>query len=160
MCVCMQVCEVALHVSTHIKTDDEQQINKTRHICNDAVTVVWSEDEREFLHSTFTSQLTAVTLVIYPHRKSLPDTRLCECKPLILHHAQHTIFTSLPLCFFFILMDRSCSSYHEATSRHVGDLHGSSHRWRCGHCRRSPDSCANGMYIIFNHVNLPPMLCC
>jgi hypothetical protein len=78
-----QVCELALHVSTHIRTDGDQQIHKTRHIGNDTVTVVWSEDSRDFLPSTFTSQLTAVSIVIYPHRRALPDTRLYRIQMIV-----------------------------------------------------------------------------
>ena len=76
--------DLSLHVATQILTDGDQQILKTRHIGNDWVSVVWSEGERDFTPATFTSQLAAAVIVIYPHRRALPDARLCETTPLLL----------------------------------------------------------------------------
>jgi len=69
-CLTVQGVELALHVSTHLRTDGEQQIVKTRHIGNDWVSVVWCEGDRDFLPSALTSQLASAVVVVYPHRRT------------------------------------------------------------------------------------------
>ena len=50
---------------------DTQQINRKRHIGNDAVHVVWSEEQRKYNPKTIRTKLTEVVIVIYPLARSL-----------------------------------------------------------------------------------------
>ena len=65
--------EIIYHVSTLMPTsyDDEQQINKKKHIGNDHVTIVWSENYRDYRRYTISSQFNCVHIVIYPLKNNL-----------------------------------------------------------------------------------------
>lgn len=64
--------EVVFHVVTKMptKTSDPQQIDKKRHVGNDYVHVVWSDNtSHDYIPSTITSHFNDVQIVIYPlHR--------------------------------------------------------------------------------------------
>ncbi|TMW61502.1 hypothetical protein Poli38472_012693 [Pythium oligandrum] len=65
--------EVMFHVVTKMPTKptDPQQIDKKRHVGNDYVHIVWSEnDAHDYDPSTITSHFNDVQLVIYPLRRS------------------------------------------------------------------------------------------
>ena len=50
---------------------DGQQINRKRHIGNDAVHLVWSEEQRKYNPKTIKTKLTEVVIIIYPLPRSL-----------------------------------------------------------------------------------------
>jgi hypothetical protein len=60
--------EVAFHIVPLMPTDpnDEQQVLKKRHVGNDIVQIVWSENSRDYLQDTITSQFNIVHIIIYP----------------------------------------------------------------------------------------------
>ncbi|KAF1323598.1 hypothetical protein FI667_g10405, partial [Globisporangium splendens] len=65
--------EVIFHVITKMptKASDKQQIDKKRHVGNDYVHIVWSEnDSHEYDPGTITSHFNDVQVVIYPLRKT------------------------------------------------------------------------------------------
>lgn len=65
--------EVVFHVVTRMPTKegDLQQIDKKRHVGNDYVHIVWSEnDSHEYDPSTITSHFNDVQVVIYPLRRA------------------------------------------------------------------------------------------
>ncbi|GLE08950.1 hypothetical protein PINS_up020425 [Pythium insidiosum] len=65
--------EVVFHVVTMMPTkpSDPQQIDKKRHVGNDYVHIVWSENDAfEYDPSTITSHFNDVQIVIYPLRRS------------------------------------------------------------------------------------------
>jgi len=60
--------EVFFHVATRMPTvlDDEQQIGKKRHIGNDYIHIVWTEDSREYSPLTITSDFGDVVITVSP----------------------------------------------------------------------------------------------
>jgi hypothetical protein len=65
--------EVIFHVITKMPTkeSDKQQIDKKRHVGNDYVHIVWSDnDSHEYDPGTITSHFNDVQVVIYPLRKT------------------------------------------------------------------------------------------
>jgi len=62
------IVELVFHDITRMpsKESDPQQIHKKRHVGNDAVHIVWSENKRDYSPHTITSQFNDVHIVIYP----------------------------------------------------------------------------------------------
>lgn len=60
--------EVMFHTSTLMPTDekDNQQIYKKRHIGNDNINVIWSENEYDYNPMTISSQFNDAHVIIYP----------------------------------------------------------------------------------------------
>ncbi|KAL6079276.1 Rap-GAP domain-containing protein [Balamuthia mandrillaris] len=65
--------EVIFHDITRMPTSssDHQQIHKKRHVGNDNVQIVWSENPKEYDPATITSQFNDAHIVIYPLPNSL-----------------------------------------------------------------------------------------
>lgn len=73
--------EVIFHVVTMMPTmmEDHQQIDKKRHVGNDYVHIVWSEnDTHDYDPSTITSHFNDVQIVIYPLRKIMQGLYLVK----------------------------------------------------------------------------------
>ena len=75
-------CEVAFHVLPWmpLKDDDAQQIERKRHIGNDAVHIVWCEHPNGYDVSTFVSEVTDVFIVIIPLNETLVQVQVF-CRP-------------------------------------------------------------------------------
>jgi hypothetical protein len=60
--------EVTFHVVPFMPTDhsDDQQVLKKRHVGNDIVQIIWSENCRDYRQKTITSQFNFVHIIIYP----------------------------------------------------------------------------------------------
>jgi hypothetical protein len=60
--------EVMYHVPVMMPTDpnDPQQVAKKRHVGNDNVNIVWSENSREYRIDTIVTHLIFVNIIIYP----------------------------------------------------------------------------------------------
>jgi len=59
--------EIMFHVATMMPTrEDEQQIEKKKHIGNDFVHIIWSEHKRDYKPTTITSHFNGAHIVIYP----------------------------------------------------------------------------------------------
>lgn len=65
--------EIMYHVGPLLKTDpkDEQQIYKKRHIGNDHIHIIWTEDDIDYDINTITSQFNCGHIVIYPLQTGL-----------------------------------------------------------------------------------------
>jgi len=65
--------ELTFHVATLMPTevDDDQVLNKKRHVGNDHVSIIWCENYREYRRNTITSQYNFVQIVIYPMKFDL-----------------------------------------------------------------------------------------
>ncbi|OQS01370.1 hypothetical protein ACHHYP_01171 [Achlya hypogyna] len=64
--------EVVFHVVTMMptKANDPQQIDKKRHVGNDHVHIVWSDNPQAYSQSTITSNFNFVQIVIFPLRNT------------------------------------------------------------------------------------------
>ncbi|OQS00529.1 hypothetical protein THRCLA_05928 [Thraustotheca clavata] len=64
--------EVIFHIVTKMPTkpNDPQQIDKKRHVGNDHVHIVWSDNPRAYSSTTITSNFNFVQIVIFPLRNS------------------------------------------------------------------------------------------
>ena len=62
------IMEVIFHEITSMPTNpnDNQQIHKKRHVGNDIVHIVYSEDTNDYLPTTITSQFNDAHIIIYP----------------------------------------------------------------------------------------------
>lgn len=78
---CTSSIEVIFHAVTRMPTNkqDEQQIHKKRHVGNDIVNIVWSENSRDYRPNTITSQFNDAHIVVYPLSSSLYRIRI-HCK--------------------------------------------------------------------------------
>ncbi|XP_055546648.1 probable Rho GTPase-activating protein CG5521 isoform X2 [Wyeomyia smithii] len=64
--------EVIYHVSTRMPSDSSEAIlNKTRHLGNDEVHIVWSEHNRDYRRDILPTEFCDVLIVIYPMRSGL-----------------------------------------------------------------------------------------
>lgn len=64
--------EVIYHVSTRMPTDTPEAIlNKTRHLGNDEVHIVWSEHNRDYRRDILPTEFCDVLIVIYPLKSGL-----------------------------------------------------------------------------------------
>ncbi|XP_070503032.1 probable Rho GTPase-activating protein CG5521 isoform X2 [Chironomus tepperi] len=64
--------EVIFHVSTRIPSDTHEAIlNKTRHLGNDEVHIVWSEHNRDYRRDILPTEFCDVLIVIYPLKSGL-----------------------------------------------------------------------------------------
>lgn len=64
--------EVIFHVSTRMPSNDsESLLQKTRHLGNDEVHIVWSEDTRDYRRGIIPTEFCDVLIVIYPLTQSL-----------------------------------------------------------------------------------------
>jgi len=65
--------EIIFHDSTQIPNDpkDEQQSHKKKHLGNDPVIIVWSEQTSEFKASYFKLDSTELAIVIHPLHNGL-----------------------------------------------------------------------------------------
>ncbi|XP_065085904.1 probable Rho GTPase-activating protein CG5521 isoform X2 [Ochlerotatus camptorhynchus] len=64
--------EVIFHVSTRMPTDTPETIlNKTRHLGNDEVHIVWSEHNRDYRRDILPTEFCDVLIVIYPLKSGL-----------------------------------------------------------------------------------------
>lgn len=64
--------EVIFHVSTRIPSDTHEAIlNKTRHLGNDEVHIVWSENIRDYRRDILPTEFCDVLIVIYPLKSGL-----------------------------------------------------------------------------------------
>lgn len=80
--------EILYHVAPLLTTNprDEQQIYKKRHIGNDNVHVVWSENDFEYEASTITSQFNDAHVIIYPLRDTSEFFRVVTYKKSPEYH--------------------------------------------------------------------------
>ncbi|EQC41050.1 hypothetical protein SDRG_02106 [Saprolegnia diclina VS20] len=64
--------EVVFHVVTKMptKANDPQQIDKKRHVGNDHVHIVWSDNPQAYTQSTITSNFNFVQIVVFPLRQT------------------------------------------------------------------------------------------
>lgn len=64
--------EMIYHILTKMptKSGDPQQIDKKRHVGNDFVHIVWSENHRDYLPTTISSNFNDVQIVIHPFARS------------------------------------------------------------------------------------------
>jgi hypothetical protein len=60
--------EIMFHVITLMPTvrGDLQQIDKKRHVGNDYVHVIWSDNERDYVPNVITSHFNDIQIVVYP----------------------------------------------------------------------------------------------
>lgn len=64
--------EIMYHVATMMpEGEDDQVLNKKRHIGNDPVNIVWCENYRLYRRNTISSQFNFVQIVIYPMKFNL-----------------------------------------------------------------------------------------
>ncbi|XP_058461535.1 probable Rho GTPase-activating protein CG5521 isoform X1 [Malaya genurostris] len=64
--------EVIYHVSTRMPSDSSEAIlNKTRHLGNDEVHIVWSEHNRDYRRDILPTEFCDVLIVIYPMKSGL-----------------------------------------------------------------------------------------
>jgi Rap/ran-GAP len=64
--------EVIYHVATRMPSDNpETVLNKTRHLGNDEVHIVWSEHNREYRRDILPTEFCDVLIVIYPLKSGL-----------------------------------------------------------------------------------------
>jgi len=65
--------EIMFHVATLMpsEVDDDQVLNKKRHVGNDPVSIIWCENYREYRKNTIASQVNSVQVVIYPLKYNL-----------------------------------------------------------------------------------------
>ncbi|CRL05977.1 CLUMA_CG018909, isoform A [Clunio marinus] len=69
--------EVIFHVSTRIPSDTHEAIlNKTRHLGNDEVHIVWSEHSRDYRRDILPTEFCDVLIVIYPLKSGLFRVRV------------------------------------------------------------------------------------
>ena len=73
--------ETAFHISTQMPTalNDPQQVKKKRHISNDHVQIVWSDNDRDYLPCTLTSEFNDVIISLYPLQRG-NRSDLLRCK--------------------------------------------------------------------------------
>ncbi|GMH87160.1 hypothetical protein TL16_g10771 [Triparma laevis f. inornata] len=73
--------ETAFHISTQMPTalNDPQQVKKKRHISNDHVQIVWSDNDRDYLPCTLTSEFNDVIISLYPLKRG-NRSDLLRCK--------------------------------------------------------------------------------
>lgn len=65
--------ELIYHVATLMPTieGDDQQISKKRHVGNDHVNIIWSENSHNYRNYTVPSQYNSVHIIIYPLKNNL-----------------------------------------------------------------------------------------
>mmetsp|Transcript_26443 Transcript_26443/g.39252 ORF Transcript_26443/g.39252 Transcript_26443/m.39252 type:complete len:2189 (-) Transcript_26443:344-6910(-) len=92
--------EVFFHVSTRMPTvpDDDQQIGKKRHIGNDYVHIIWTEDTRDYSPTTITSDFGDVIIVIKPHAAYERKSCMSEYCSIKLYTKQDLGDNIGPLC--------------------------------------------------------------
>ncbi len=74
--------ELMLHEITAMPTDhkDDQQIHKKRHVGNDVVNIVFSENTRDYDPATISTQFNCAHLIVYPHANSTGLYRIQICR--------------------------------------------------------------------------------
>lgn len=76
--------DIMFHVPLLMPTDtnDNQQLLKKRHVGNDRVVIVWSENWKEYRQDTIITQFNLVNLIIYPLEKQLYRIQI-QIKPRV-----------------------------------------------------------------------------
>lgn len=68
----MFLSKVVYHVATRMPSDTPEAIlNKTRHLGNDEVHIVWSEHHRDYRRDILPTEFCDVLIVVYPLRNGL-----------------------------------------------------------------------------------------
>lgn len=75
--------ELMFHVAPFFPTatDDPQQVHKKRHIGNDELNVVWSENDVDYDISTLRTKVTCLYIILYPLRRGFVRVQLKSTKP-------------------------------------------------------------------------------
>lgn len=91
--------DVVYHVIPMMPTDpeDDQQINKKRHVGNDCVHIVWSEHWRDYEKDTITSHFNFTHIVIYPLSNGLYRVQIHMKHPSLIGPLQDGMVVSKPL---------------------------------------------------------------
>ncbi|OMJ69102.1 hypothetical protein SteCoe_33271 [Stentor coeruleus] len=78
--------DIMFHVPLLMPTDknDNQQLLKKRHVGNDRVVIVWSENWKEYRQDTIITQFNLVNLIIYPLEKQLYRIQI-QIKPRVVN---------------------------------------------------------------------------
>ena len=97
--------EVMFHVSTRMpSSSEESMLQKTRHIGNDEVHIVWSEHWRDYRRGILPTEFCDVLIVIYPLKNKLFRIQVKEKVISFISY----IFCSLlaSICFFRFQVSR------------------------------------------------------
>ena len=87
--------DVMYHVAPMMPTesDDAQQLRKKRHIGNDHVHIVWSEDSKDYDPTTIVSNFNDAHIVIYPLSDDLfRKQKFIHCLEIALSQRTHWVF--------------------------------------------------------------------
>ncbi|XP_045468586.1 ral GTPase-activating protein subunit alpha-1 isoform X2 [Harmonia axyridis] len=77
--------EVLFHVATRMPCDTpEAVLNKTRHLGNDEVHIVWSEHNRDYRRDIIPTEFCDILIIIYPLGNNLHRVTV-NCKPDVPH---------------------------------------------------------------------------
>ena len=70
---CTAIYEMAFHIATTMPTNynDQQQTEKKKHIGNDQVNIIWTDNGREYIIDTIYSHFNQVQIIIYPLNNGL-----------------------------------------------------------------------------------------